>query len=67
MTYEPGAHSPCVLPGRVYYLVDGPWGASSSPGAEPSLALKARDVATDTLLWELPLATGDSAPPPLRQ
>lgn len=49
VTHDPGARSPAILGDRVFYLVQ-------SPGAR---ALRARELETDTLVWELPL----TAPP----
>jgi hypothetical protein len=57
VTHDPGARSPAILGDRVYYLVQ-------SPGAR---ALRARELHTDTLVWELPLtAPPTSAAPRLR-
>jgi hypothetical protein len=49
VTHDPGAKAPAIMGDRVYYLVE-------SPGAR---ALRARELGTDTLVWELPL----TAPP----
>jgi hypothetical protein len=46
LTCEPGAHSPAILGARVYYLVD----------AAGSRMLKARELATDAVAWELSLS-----------
>jgi hypothetical protein len=47
VTHDPGARSPAILGDRVFYLVQ-------SPGAR---ALRARELETNTLVWELPLTT----------
>ena len=54
VTYDPGATSPAILGGRVFYLVQ-------SPGAR---ALRARELETDTLVWELPLTAPPSSGAP---
>jgi hypothetical protein len=58
VTHDPGARSPAILGDRVFYLVQ-------SPGAR---ALRARELETDTLVWELPLtAPPTSGAPRLRE
>lgn len=49
VTHDRGARAPSIVGGRVFYLVE-------SPGAR---ALRARELETDTLVWELPM----TAPP----
>lgn len=55
LPYEPGAQSPCVLGARVYYLVEGPVAGSPTGQVTRRCTLKARELATTRLLWELPL------------
>jgi hypothetical protein len=54
LTYEPGAHSPAIVGARAYYLVD-------RPGAR---LLKAREMASDALAWELALGERRPVRPP---
>jgi hypothetical protein len=58
LPHDPGARSPAILANRVYYLLEGP---------EPARALRARELQSGTLAWELPLAARRASPPPLRQ
>jgi hypothetical protein len=58
LTYEPGAHEPAVVERRVYYLLD----------RGGTRVLKARDLDTDTVAWELVVGERrPSGPPRLRQ
>ncbi len=58
VTHDPGATSPAIVGDRVFYLVQ-------SPGAR---ALRARELETDMLVWELPLtAPQTSGAPRLRE
>jgi hypothetical protein len=61
VTHEAGARGPCIVVGRVYYLLDGPM----LPGAQ-ALSLAARELTTDRLLWEISLPGRPiaKAPPP---
>jgi hypothetical protein len=68
LVYEPGAQSPCILGDRVYYLVEGQVVGSATGQATRRCTLKARELATTRLLWELPLPGRDIAKAPrLRQ
>jgi hypothetical protein len=66
LTYDPGARWPTVLDQRVYYVVE--TAETADNGKEATrISLKARELATDRLAWELVLATIWSArPPPMR-
>ena len=58
LTYEPGAREPAIVGRRVYYLVD----------RGGTRALKARELDTDTVAWELVVGERrPSGPPRLRQ
>ena len=58
VSYEPGAREPAIVGRRVYYLVD----------RGGTRALKARELDTNTVAWELAVGEGrPSGPPPLRQ
>ena len=58
MTYEPGAREPAIVGRRVYYLLD----------RGGTRVLKARDLDTDTVAWELVVGERrPSGPPRLRQ
>ena len=64
LTYERDASSPCVLGDRVYYLV------TAGPNSETPhhVTLRAREIATDRLLWGLPMPEPPHMRrPPLRQ
>jgi hypothetical protein len=66
ITHDPHADSPCVLNGRVYYLsrqTDGTPGREAIPDAAGRPVLKAREMATDHVLWELPLPERPRRPP----
>jgi hypothetical protein len=61
LTHDAGARSPAIVGGRAFYLVE------SFDEAAPGRLLRARDLASDTLQWELPLAgRRRSAAPRLR-
>ena len=67
LSYEPGAQEACVVGARVYYLVEGPSPPLASGGAVLPRTLKARELASDQVLWERPLqGRRVSKPPPLR-
>ena len=58
LSYEPGAREPAIVGRRVYYLVD----------RGGTRALKARELDTDTVAWELVVGERrPSGPPRLRQ
>lgn len=56
VTHDAGAHSPAILGDRLFYLVD------RARDALVARALRARALASDALLWELPL--GERPHPP---
>jgi hypothetical protein len=59
LAHDAGARSPAILADRVYYLLE---------GAAPEQALRARELGSGALAWELPLeARRRSGPPRLRQ
>jgi hypothetical protein len=58
LTYEAGARFPTVLDERVYFVVERP----------RELVLKARELASDSVVWELALSSPPMmSPPSLRQ
>jgi hypothetical protein len=62
LTHEEGAAQPCVVGGNVYYLLE------RRAGRVIRCALKAREMATDKVLWEWPLQElTASSPRALRQ
>jgi hypothetical protein len=59
LVHDPGASAPEILADRVYYLLE---------GAAPERALRARELGSGALAWELPLtARRTSEPRRLRQ
>jgi hypothetical protein len=54
VTHDAGARAPAIVGDRAFYLVESP----------ARRALRARDLATDTLAWELPLVARPAGPAP---
>lgn len=62
LTYERGAQQPCLVGGVVYYLVE------KRSGSVVKYILKARELATNRIVWERVLQESQYAKPPaLRQ
>ena len=60
--HEEGARQPCVVGGRLFYLVQEP--LQPAPGQEVRTLVRSRDLGSGALLWERPLAPPTTARAP---